>query len=112
MGEREGCGAIPLFPLSHSLYQIQKPFVKIIFPYSHLELSPVWLTMEDRSGFRGQSQKDTGLQPIRNKMQFFSELATSLTANQLYKSLKNEDKRYLLIVKIEGLLDKPTIISI
>jgi len=69
--------------------------------------------MEDRSGFRGQSQKDTGLQPIRNKMQFFSELATSLTANQLYKSLKNdEDKRYLLIVKIEGLLDKPTIISI
>jgi hypothetical protein len=26
--------------------------------------------------FFGQSQKDAGLQPIRNKMQFFSELAT------------------------------------
>jgi hypothetical protein len=76
MGVCERSGAIPIFPLSHSLYQIQKLFVKIIFPYFPLVWGPVWLTMEDRSGFFGQSQKDTGLQPIRNKMQFFSELAT------------------------------------
>jgi hypothetical protein len=96
--------AIPRFPLSHSLSKIQKPFVKIILPCFPVVWGPVWLTMEDRSGFFGQSQKDTGFQPIRNKMQFFSELATSLTANQLYKSLKNDDKRWRLIVKIGGFI--------
>jgi len=104
-----GNSPFSFIPLSLSNPKIIRKF---FFPDFPVVWGPVWLTMEDRSGFRGQSQKDTGLQPIRNKMQFFSELATSLTANQLYKSLKNEDKRYLLIVKIEGLLDKPTIISI
>jgi hypothetical protein len=61
MGARERSGAILLFPLSHSLYQIQKLFVKIIFPCFPVVWGPVWLNMEDRSGFFGQSQKDTGL---------------------------------------------------
>jgi len=87
--------------------------------YSLKLFSPIFLWCGAQSGwlwrtglaFSGNPKKKQDYNRSGAKCSLFSELATVI-ANNHAKGKKNDDKRYLLIVKIEGYFCIPTIISI